>query len=232
MKRSLLAAAALLMLSTVAASAYDLTCAAPRVALGDDSADNNPVVGIEIKFIPEEHLWRVFHRLADGLVVSRSEQYAIQDASTDNKAQWQGSLNRARHLYMIGEVRRVDGALVYMEWMYDRKKGNQLVMQASARCTKATLQVAEASMTFMVPPTVSGGVMNIRTGPGANHGLIGAIPAGQIVRASRCVPRDDGIAGADWCLVSWNGLTGWVSQVGLMPMQELSPVSPLPRPTS
>jgi hypothetical protein len=51
-----------------------------------------------------------------------------------NKAQWQGSLNRARNLYMIGEVKRVEDRLVYMEWMYDRNKRNQMVMQSTAAC--------------------------------------------------------------------------------------------------
>lgn len=233
MKRSLFAAAAMLMISTASAPAYELICSAPQVALGEDLRDNNPVVSVEIKFIPEDHAWRIFHTLQNGLVVSRSEQYAITDASTDYKAQWQGSLNRARHLYMIGEIKRVDGVLIYAEWIYDRRKGNAMVMQSTARCKNlAPTPTAEKTMLFMVPPNVSGGIMNIRTGPGANYGLIGAIPAGQTVRASRCVPREDGIAGADWCLVSWNGLTGWVSQVGLMPMQSSSPASPLPRPTS
>jgi hypothetical protein len=31
------------------------------------------------------------------------------------------------------------------------------------------------------------------------------------------MPRDDGIRGADFCLVSYNGVTGWVSTAGLMP---------------
>lgn len=229
MKRSLMAAAALLMLSTVAAPAYEIACAAPRVALGDDPADNDPVIGVVVKYMPEDHSWRVFHARKSGLVVSRSEQYAIQDASTDYKAQWQGTLNRARHLYMIGEVKRLEDGIVYLEWLYDRKKGNQLVMQAAARCK--TVQPQQQEMVFMIPPNVSAGHMNIRTGPGANYGLVGAIPAGQVVKASRCAPREDGIVGADWCLVSWNGLTGWVSQAGLMPMQgDASPV--LPRPTS
>ena len=83
-----------------------------------------------------------------------------------------------------------------------------------------------SEMLFVIPPDVSAGHMNVRNGPGANHGLLGAIPAGQTVRASRCVRRDDGIAGADWCLVTWNGLTGWVSQVGLMPVT-LQPTQPV-----
>ncbi|MBT1509439.1 SH3 domain-containing protein [Bradyrhizobium sp. SRL28] len=222
------------MLSTVAASAYEITCAAPRVALGDDPADNNPVVRVDVKFIPEEHSWRVFHYRQDGLVVSRSEQYAIQDASTDNKAQWQGSLNRARHLYMVGEVKRIDGAMVYLEWLYDRKKNNQLVMHAAARCANKTTQASvESTMWFQVPPYASNGILNVRRGPGVNHGLVGVIPAGQVVSASRCVPRDDGTVGADWCLVTWNGITGWASQAVLLPLQQESAPAPrIPRPTS
>jgi hypothetical protein len=133
MKRSLLAAAAMLLVSTVAAPAYELICSAPQTALGDER-DDNPVVSIEIKFLPQEHSWRIFHHLQNGFVVSRSEQYAMVDASTDYKAQWQGSLNRQRNLYMIGEVKRVEDGIVYMEWMYDRSKGNRLVMQATAQC--------------------------------------------------------------------------------------------------
>ena len=83
---------------------------------------------------------------------------------------------------------------------------------------------AHADMLFTIPPGVSGGHMNVRTGPGINYGLIGAIPSGQTVRASRCVPRDDGVRGADWCLVTWKGMEGWVSQAGLMPV----PVAPPP----
>ena len=82
---------------------------------------------------------------------------------------------------------------------------------------KPQRQQVAAIMRFMVPFDVSNGKMNVRSGPGANHGLLGAIPAGQHVTASQCVARDDGIAGADWCLVTWGGLTGWVSRVGLMP---------------
>jgi hypothetical protein len=89
-------------------------------------------------------------------------------------------------------------------------------------------KLTTSELLFVIPPDVSGGHMNVRNGPGANHGLLGAIPAGQTVRASRCVRRDDGIAGADWCLVTWNGLTGWVSQVGLMPVSP-QPSQPVAR---
>jgi hypothetical protein len=138
--KSLLTAAAMALLVTTAPAfaALELNCGAPRLALGDDPRDFNPVVSVEVRYIPEDHAWRIFHNRRDGLVVSRSEQYAIQDATNDYKTQWQGSLNRARHLYMVGEVRRVDnGAYVYQEWMYDRSRNSRLVMQSSARCAMA-----------------------------------------------------------------------------------------------
>jgi hypothetical protein len=75
--------------------------------------------------------------------------------------------------------------------------------------------------------------MKMRDGPGANHGLIGAIPAGETVNASRCVPRDDRIPGADSCLVYYRGMTGWVSQAGLMPVNVgtwTAPPRPAPTP--
>jgi len=88
---------------------------------------------------------------------------------------------------------------------------------AELHCTVAS-PPSEARRLFTIPREVSAGHMNIRTGPGVNHGLVGAIPAGATVSATQCVPRDDGIVGAYWCLVNWNGLRGWVSQAGLLPI--------------
>ncbi len=134
MKRSIFAAAAVLLISTAAAQALELSCNAPRVTLGDER-DDNPVVGVEIKYKAEDHAWRIFHRLRNGLVVARAEQYAIQDWTNDRKTQWQGSLNRNRRLMMIGEVRQSANGVQYHESMYDRGKGGALVMQMTAQCT-------------------------------------------------------------------------------------------------
>ena len=128
------AAAAVLLISTAAAQALELSCNAPRVALGDER-DDNPVVGVEIKYQAEDHAWRIFHHLRNGLVVARSEQYAIQDWTNDRKTRWQGSLNRNRRLVMIGEVRHSANGVQYHEWLYDRGRGGALVMQMTAQCT-------------------------------------------------------------------------------------------------
>ena len=96
-----------------------------------------------------------------------------------------------------------------------------------------TAPAPTGTLTFVIPSNVSAGHMNVRKGPGSNHQLLGSIPAGQTVTASRCAPRDDGIVGADWCLVTWRNLNGWVSRIGLMPVeasvtqdQPMPPVQP------
>jgi uncharacterized protein YraI len=75
------------------------------------------------------------------------------------------------------------------------------------------------ALRFTIPDNVSQGYMNIRTGPGSKHQITGTIPAGQTVTASKCVQRDDGISGPDWCYVNWNGKQGWVSEQGLGPVE-------------
>lgn len=231
MKRSLLAATAMLLISTAAASAaptiYEAQCDAPVLTIGDDPRDHNPVTEISVLYTPTSGQWNVFHTLTTGYVVERSEQYLISDQTGGNIVRWQGTLIKNRNIVMVGELTRNQSGIVYSERQYDR---NRLIMSMSTHCVQVTQQAAPAPapvrdayayapMVFQVPYDVSQGHMNIRNGPGVNHGLTGAIPAGQIVRASRCVPRDDGVAGADWCLVNWNGYAGWVSQAGLMPVQ-------------
>src|SRR5262249_31009016 len=79
------------------------------------------------------------------------------------------------------------------------------------------------------------GQMNVRTGPGTNYALIGVIPNGTVISwpdgRPVCVPRQDGIAGAEWCKVNmFSGAlvrtdspynqVGWVSRAGLLPVTE------------
>jgi len=65
----------------------NLICGAPHVLLGDDPRDNNPVVSVEVGHSPDDQAWRIFHRMANGQVISRSEQYAITDWSDAYKTQ-------------------------------------------------------------------------------------------------------------------------------------------------
>ena len=98
-----------------AANALELKCSAPRVALGDE-LDENPVVAVEIKYKPDDHAWRIFHHLRNGLIVARNEQYAIQDWTNNGKTHWSGSLIRNRNLVMVGEVRRSADNSTFSIW--------------------------------------------------------------------------------------------------------------------
>jgi hypothetical protein len=73
-----------------------------------------------------------------------------------------------------------------------------------------------AQRSFRVSSSVSGGVLNLRDGPGIRHSLISAIPVGSLLSpAGACIKGDDGITRYKWCYVKWNGTTGWVSASGL-----------------
>lgn len=70
------------------------------------------------------------------------------------------------------------------------------------------------------------GFMNVRSGPGVNYSLLGTVPNGTRYEwpgRPTCVRRQDGIAGAPWCKVNYNGQGGWISMAGLMPTTTTSP---------
>lgn len=95
----------------------------------------------------------------------------------------------------------------------------RMILIAAALALLTT--TAHADMLFTTAQSAK-----VRNGPGSNHALLDEIPAGNLISASRCVRRDDGIAGADWCLVNYpdgpiarRSPAGWVSQAVLMPYQ-------------
>lgn len=47
--------------------------------------------------------------------------------------------------------------------------------------------------------------VNMRTGPGTDHRVMDTVPDKQIVTVTGC------IAEQDWCLVEWDGRSGWLS---------------------
>lgn len=65
--------------------------------------------------------------------------------------------------------------------------------------------------------------LNVRTGAGLDHLVVGAIPAGTeqvAVFAETCRQSDDGRTRKPWCRVRWNGLDGWASTSGLILPQD------------
>lgn len=73
-----------------------------------------------------------------------------------------------------------------------------------------------ASAGWRVKPDVSGGFANVRTGPGTTHSVAFSLPAGATgLQVERCQPPDAGGGRFDWCLIVWQGRSGWVSSTGI-----------------
>lgn len=233
MRKILLALTTVLMSAT--AQAGSLTCDAPRLIIGRE--DGNPVVATDVEYNSGD--WRVLHHLASGAVVARHDQYNMLNESRGDVTRWAGQWSKNRAIVMVGtawaDTKTGEGG--YEEKTYDTAHGNRVTMHSVTRCQinlgqyslnaapSATRQpdIVIADQMYQVPLDISSGRLNIRNGPGVNYALVGAIPAGTRLRGKpplQCRPREDGVRGADWCHVSWNGYDGWVSQAGLMPIRE------------
>ncbi len=91
--------------------------------------------------------------------------------------------------------------------------------ERSNRRTSAA-NVPSSPSSYSVPDSISGGVLNMRRGPGTGHALVVAIPKGSSgVEVDSCRAPDDGQSGFDWCNVKWGSYTGWVSSNGLIDPQ-------------
>jgi uncharacterized protein YraI len=91
--------------------------------------------------------------------------------------------------------------------------------------------VAHGQDVYQVSPSVSDGKLNIRDGPGTNHQLLGTMPAGTVVNVYGCVRRDDGINGAPFCQVTWQGIHGWASTADMVPTSQQQQTQTPPPPT-
>jgi uncharacterized protein YraI len=76
----------------------------------------------------------------------------------------------------------------------------------------------DPAVTWRVRSDVSQGILNVRVGPGASYPLSGPpfpMPAGTGgIHVGECKPPDNG-GKFDWCLITWNGASGWASSNGL-----------------
>jgi clan AA aspartic protease (TIGR02281 family) len=145
----------------------DVICGRPQILFNlDKSPDLDPVTSVEVSYEPKQHAWRVFHHLSSGGVVSRTEQYAAVDTSSDRKVQWNGSLNRNRSMFMVGEVRFNDQKEpFYYEWLYNRSQGNRLEMSLVARCEWNRQEPLPSPSSQAKPPVVAGDDKRVKTVP-------------------------------------------------------------------
>ncbi len=94
-------------------------------------------------------------------------------------------------------------------------RSSQQRRESSSRQERNTFNSTSHLVT--VSPSVSGGILNMREGPGQGHALVTSIPAGTsgVAHSGNCASPDDGRSRNPWCQVQWNGHNGWVSQGGL-----------------
>jgi hypothetical protein len=118
-----------------------LQCDAPVITTGAGT-DANPVVSISVSQVGGG--WQIIHRLADGTVVGRGQQYHIADYSDASSTKWKGQLRRNPNLWMVGEVFRDGGSYRYREFIRDASKGGQVAMDMSARCVDESFTAASA----------------------------------------------------------------------------------------
>jgi len=71
--------------------------------------------------------------------------------------------------------------------------------------------------TYTVSSSASGGVLNMRAGPGTRHPIVVGIPVGaKGITGGNCRPSDDGKSQNKWCRVEWRGFKGWASSCCLV----------------
>jgi TPR repeat protein len=127
-------AVALLCATAAPAVAGDFDCGQPQVLTGE--VGRNPVVSIAVHHNRKSGTWSIVHRLADGTIVARENQYNITDRTDPNapdRAAWGGYGIRNPNLYMIGQIFLAShGSWQYQENLLDRAQQN--IMVATAIC--------------------------------------------------------------------------------------------------
>jgi hypothetical protein len=129
--------AALAMIAPIGNAHAGMNCGVPNQLVGATGKDY--VTRSYVSIDPTTKKWSITHNLASAMSVHRDEQYTITFTGTENKwdgaLQWKGRLNKNPSLWMVGEARTSENGLpTYREWLYDEKKGNQLIMQSVASC--------------------------------------------------------------------------------------------------
>lgn len=173
--------------------------------------------------IPPSHINEAFNLAAsrgdDSFIDTLSKQLGIDSARLSTlRARLEGQLNKP--LLQDG---RIDSFFVLAALKHCRDEhinANQICLLAfppGSAPNQATKKPVNAGFSaYRIKRDVSQGILNMRTGPGQRHSLVIPIPAGANVMIGPCRRPDDGISRYDWCEVSWNNHSGWVSSGGIV----------------
>ena len=152
----ILMAGTVVLAASSANAGIRLRCDAPIIATGAGT-DANPVVSISVS--QEGNVgggWQILHKLTDGTVVSRGQQYHIADYSDASSTKWKGQLRRNPNLWMVGEIFREGTGYRYREFIRNASTGGQIAMDMSARCVDDKV-VAQPNFPRGVDQVLTGG---------------------------------------------------------------------------
>ena len=152
---------------------------------------------------PRQRTWRVRSNVSQGILNVREGPGASYPLSGPPFPMPAGAGG-----ILVGECRPSDNG---GNWCLINWKG------ASGWASSRGIEV-DPAVTWRVRSDVSQGILNVRVGPGASYALRGPpfpMPAGAGgIQVGECKPPDNG-GKFDWCLITWNGASGWASSNGL-----------------
>jgi hypothetical protein len=131
------------LLGTTSAQALDINCGAPLVDIGDARVGPGSTRDVRVAIDEGGLGWQVFQDLNDGRVISRADQYAVNDLRNPMVAKrlhydtaWAGLLNTNRNLMMEGRLYEQNYMLYYSEQLRDFKRNPQgdMIMLSTAYC--------------------------------------------------------------------------------------------------
>jgi Aspartyl protease len=148
-----------------AAQAWDIQCAQPLVIFGDNRPGPGMSTDVRVALDQDGKGWQVWHDLADGRIISRADQYAVNDLRNPAVAvgrlkqdtAWFGLLNGRPNLLMMGRLFDERGELIYLEELRDFRHDPSgiLLMRTQADCgpdRDGRRWAAVARVSFTPPP--------------------------------------------------------------------------------
>ena len=144
MNRVLSAALVAATMAGVSSAHAAFICDNPAQIIG--KVGTNPVISTRVGRNETTHAWYVWHRLANGTIIDRANQYNMTDNTDSDSFRWTGRLNKNPDLWMQGTILpRAGGHVLYVESLRDSVHGNKLVMHSEADCAPEEATAAPAT---------------------------------------------------------------------------------------
>jgi clan AA aspartic protease (TIGR02281 family) len=134
-RKATAAAAALLGIAALVepATAIELNCSQPTVTAGEAGGQNSRIISSFVRHTDAG--WTVWHTLANGQIVDRAQQYAMQDSGVPGGTSWIGRSVRHPNQSMIGMIPTEPEGHHYIESLYDNPRSLNPSYEATSECS-------------------------------------------------------------------------------------------------